>query len=78
MSSVLPGAESPPRGDKFEGRFSGMNKCAYCGGPLGLMPYRKLKLRFCRLACKKAYEHRRKDQVRRQFAFQGALARGGT
>jgi hypothetical protein len=55
-----------------------MNKCAYCGGSLGLMPYRKLKLRFCRLACKKAYEHQRKDQVRRQFAFQGALARGGT
>jgi hypothetical protein len=34
-----------------------MRRCDYCGGKLGLVVHRKWKLRFCKLACKNAYEH---------------------
>ena len=52
-----------------------MKRCAFCGGGLGLISHRKGKLRFCRKAHKKAYEHRldqqREADARRKtwFAF---------
>jgi hypothetical protein len=35
-----------------------MRRCDYCGGKLGLIIHRIWKWRFCKLACKEAYEYR--------------------
>jgi len=77
-SSSPANGERARRRDTFEARSAAMNRCACCGGPLGQLPYRKLRLRFCRLACKKAYEHRQRERSRGQTASAGALARAGT
>jgi len=36
-----------------------MKCCAFCGGRLGLMSYRKRQLRFCKKAHRNGYEMRR-------------------
>jgi hypothetical protein len=43
-------------------------RCAYCGGPLGLISHRKRRLRFCRLSHKKAWEKREEElwQLKKQ------------
>jgi hypothetical protein len=52
-------------------------RCAYCGGPLGLISHRKRRLRFCRLSHKKAWEKREEElwQLKKQQFFD-FLARG--
>src|SRR5262249_28679000 len=45
-----------------------MKRCAHCGGRLGLIVHRFLTLRFCKLACKKAYGQKRREEVRKRFA----------
>jgi hypothetical protein len=41
-----------------------MRRCDYCGGKLGLIVHRRWRLRFCKLACKNAYEFRQRKQIR--------------
>jgi hypothetical protein len=42
-----------------------MRRCDCCGGKLGLIVHRKWRWRFCKLACKKAYEYRRRKKIQR-------------
>ena len=55
-----------------------MKRCAHCGGPLGLIVHRFLTLRFCKLACKKAYGQKRREEVRKRFAHVALLAHWST
>jgi hypothetical protein len=55
-----------------------MKRCAHCGGKLGMIVHRTFSLRFCKLACKKAYDHQRKDELRKKMAHLAFLARGPT
>ena len=43
-----------------------MRLCDYCGGKLGLIIHRKWRWRFCKLACKKAHEHRQREELQRR------------
>jgi hypothetical protein len=43
-----------------------MRRCDYCGGKLGLIIHRIWKWRFCKLACKEAYEYRRREEAQRR------------
>ena len=43
-----------------------MRRCDHCGGKLGLIVHRNWRWRFCKLACKKANERRRREQVQRR------------
>jgi hypothetical protein len=52
-----------------------MRRCNYCGGKLGLIVHRKWRWRFCKLACKKAYEHRRREKVQRLRLWLAYLSR---
>lgn len=47
----------------------GSRRCAFCGGGLGLVAHSHWSLRFCSLAHKKAYLHRR-DQAAKLAAEQ--------
>ena len=42
-----------------------MRRCDCCGGKLGLIVHRKWTWRFCKLACKKAYEYRQRKEIQR-------------
>ena len=55
-----------------------MKRCAHCGGRLGLVVHRFLTLRFCKLACKKAYGQKRREEVRKRFAHVTLLVRWST
>ena len=49
-----------------------MKRCAFCGGRLGLISYRKGSLRFCKLAHKSAYlerqsEHQKTEDRRKSW-----------
>lgn len=49
-----------------------LKRCAYCGGGLGLISWRRWSLRFCSQAHKKAYEHREREEREKRikwFAF---------
>jgi hypothetical protein len=41
-----------------------MTRCDYCGGRLGLIVHRSWWQRFCKRACKTAFERRRRERIR--------------
>jgi hypothetical protein len=41
-----------------------MRRCDHCDGKLGLVVYRRWRLRFCKLACKNSYQHRQRQDSR--------------
>jgi hypothetical protein len=41
-----------------------MKLCDNCGGRLGMVVRRKWSWRFCKLTCKTAFEHRRREEFR--------------
>jgi hypothetical protein len=53
-----------------------MKQCAHCGGRLGMLVHRRFTLRFCKKACKKAYEHRLDEERRARLRGVASLARG--
>jgi hypothetical protein len=53
-----------------------MRRCNYCGGQLGLIVHRRFTLRFCKKACKKAYEHKQDKERRAKLDWHAFLARG--
>jgi hypothetical protein len=57
-------------------------RCHTCGGRFGLIHHKSLTfngyLRFCTKACKRAYEKRIADEVRRRKFFRWLHAESGT
>jgi hypothetical protein len=53
-----------PYGRRARWGESVMRRCDYCGGKLGLIVHRRWRLRFCKPACKNAYELRLRKQIR--------------
>jgi hypothetical protein len=52
-----------------------MRRCDYCGGKFGLIIHRKWTWRFCKLACKRAYEDRRREEMQRQRPWLACCSR---
>jgi hypothetical protein len=52
-----------------------MRRCDYCGGKLGLIVHGKCRWRFCKLACKKAYAYRRREEMQRRGPWPAYLLR---
>jgi hypothetical protein len=55
-----------------------MRRCDYCGGKLGLIVHRKWRRRFCKLACRTAYECRQREDLlrrRQRLAYPSGSAR---
>ena len=53
-----------------------MRHCNHCHGQLGLIVHRKWMLRFCSKSCKKAYEHKLKEERRAKLRHLAFLAPG--
>jgi hypothetical protein len=51
-----------------------MRRCDYCRGKLGLIVHRKWRRRFCKRACKTAFECRRRDEVQRRWGRLACLS----
>jgi hypothetical protein len=53
-----------------------MRHCNHCHGQLGLIVHRKWMLRFCSKSCKKAYEHKLREESRAKLRHLAFLAPG--
>ena len=69
---MLPSLVAPTAAEAF------MKRCAHCGGRLGLIAHRTFSLRFCKLACKKAYGHKAREEVRKKISHLAVLTREPT